>query len=146
MEKIKMTTSSYNTKKDRYDYINQVLMVENAEKLKEARSHGDLSENAEYDEAKSEQAKLYSEMQKLKYELENAEIDDTINKSVKVLRKLDNQEITYSIVGSGDQNVKENKISSESPVGSAIGKAEVGQTVKVEAPMGVIEFVILDIE
>lgn len=124
-----------------------------AEKLKVARSYGDLSENSEYDEAKSEQAKIEARINDLEYQLSHAVIIDTKDKNtvsmgsiVKVLRKSDNKEVTYKIVGFSESDPINGKISDESPVGAAIVGAKIGDTVTVEAPIGNIEFEILTIE
>lgn len=127
--------------------------VDIAEKLKVARSYGDLSENSEYDEAKSEQAKIEARIQELEYQLENAVIVDSatgdkvsMGSKVTVLRKTDNQEFVYEIVGFSQSNPAAGKISDESPVGKALLGAGVGETVVVEAPIGNLEFEIKSID
>ena len=127
--------------------------VDIAEKLKVARSYGDLSENSEYDEAKSEQAKIEARIQELEYQLENAVIVDSsagdkvsMGSKVTVLRKTDNQEFVYEIVGFSQSNPSAGKISDESPVGKALLGASVGETVVVEAPIGNLEFEIKSID
>lgn len=126
--------------------------IDIAEKLKVARSYGDLSENSEYDEAKSEQAKIEARIQELEYQLENAVIIDSVagdkvsmGSKVTVLRKTDNLEFVYDIVGFSQSNPSEGKISDESPVGKALLGASVGETVVVEAPIGNLEFEIKSI-
>lgn len=127
--------------------------VDIAEKLKVARSYGDLSENSEYDEAKSEQAKIEARIQELEYQLENAVIVDSsagdkvsMGSKVTVLRKTDNQEFVYEIVGFSQSNPSVGKISDESPVGKALLGASAGETVVVEAPIGNLEFEIKSID
>lgn len=127
--------------------------VDIAEKLKVARSYGDLSENSEYDEAKSEQAKIEARIQELEYQLENAVIVDSsagdkvsMGSKVTVLRKTDNQEFVYEIVGFSQSNPTAGKISDESPVGKALLGASAGETVVVEAPIGNLEFEIKSID
>lgn len=127
--------------------------VDIAEKLKVARSYGDLSENSEYDEAKSEQAKIEARIQELEYQLENAIIVDSsagdkvsMGSKVTVLRKTDNQEFVYEIVGFSQSNPSAGKISDESPVGKALLGASAGETVVVEAPIGNLEFEIKSID
>lgn len=127
--------------------------VDIAEKLKVARSYGDLSENSEYDEAKSEQAKIEARIQELEYQLENAVIIDSVagdkvsmGSKVTVLRKTDNLKFVYDIVGFSQSNPSEGKISDESPVGKALLGASVGETVVVEAPIGNLEFEIKSID
>lgn len=127
--------------------------VDIAEKLKVARSYGDLSENSEYDEAKSEQAKIEARIQELEYQLENAVIVDSsagdkvsMGSKVTVFRKTDNQEFVYEIVGFSQSNPAAGKISDESPVGKALLGASAGETVVVEAPIGNLEFEIKSID
>ena len=127
--------------------------VDIAEKLKVARSYGDLSENSEYDEANSEQAKIEARIQELEYQLENAVIVDSsagdkvsMGSKVTVLRKTDNQEFVYEIVGFSQSNPSAGKISDESPVGKALLGASGGETVVVEAPIGNLEFEIKSID
>ncbi len=127
--------------------------IDIAEKLKVARSYGDLSENSEYDEAKSEQAKIEARITELEYQLDHAEIIDTADKDavsmgskVKVRRLSDKVEATYEIVGFAQSNPSEGKISDESPVGKALVGAKKGDTVVVEAPIGNLEYKILAID
>ena len=122
--------------------------IDIAEKLKVARSYGDLSENSEYDEAKSEQA-----INELEYQLEHAEIIGATEKGsvsmgskVTVLRKSDDVRATYEIVGFSQSNPAEGKISDESPVGRALMGAKIGETVTVEAPIGNIDYLIEEID
>lgn len=112
-----------------------------AEKIKEARSHGDLSENAEYDEAMNEQAKMEAEIARLESELRNAVILDEKELTGEVVRTgskvtlLDmtfNEEIEYKILGNSD--IENGVISDLSPVGSAVMGKKVGDIVKVAAP------------
>lgn len=124
-----------------------------AEKLKVARSYGDLSENSEYDEAKSEQAKIEARITELKYQLDHAVIIDSTDKNavsmgstVTVLRLKDNSKLVYKIVGFSESNPSEGKISDESPIGMALIGKKKGDKVIVEAPIGEIEFEIKKIE
>ena len=126
-----------------------------AEKLKVARSYGDLSENSEYDEAKSEQAKIEARINELEYQLDHAEIIDSSDKTtvsmgakVTVIRKVDGEStvVNYEIVGFSQTNPAQGKISDESPVGKTLIGAKIGETVVVEAPIGNIEFEITAIE
>ena len=124
-----------------------------AEKLKVARSYGDLSENSEYDEAKSEQAKIEARINELKYQLDHCVIvesldDDSVSMGarVTVVRKNDKKEMVYEIVGFSQSDPANGKISDESPVGTALMGKKKGETVTVEAPVGMIEFKIKKIE
>lgn len=124
-----------------------------AEKLKVARSYGDLSENSEYDEAKSEQAKIEARINELKYQLDHAVIIDSTDKDavsmgskVTVVRVKDKAKLVYEIVGFSQSNPAEGRISDESPVGMALIGKKKGDKVIVEAPVGEIEFEIKKIE
>ncbi len=124
-----------------------------AEKIKEARSHGDLSENAEYDEAMNEQAKMEAEIAKLEAELRNAKILDEadlttevvhIGSKVKLLDLEYNEEVEYKILGKSD--IEHGVISDLSPVGSAVMNKKVGDVADVHTPSGkVIQMQILAI-
>ena len=125
--------------------------IDIAEKLKVARSYGDLSENSEYDEAKSEQAKIEARIQELEYQLENAVIIDSVagdhvsmGSKVSVVR--DGKEFVYEIVGFSQSDPSNGKISDESPVGTALMGASIGEKVTVEAPIGTLEFEIKSID
>lgn len=125
-----------------------------AERLKVARSYGDLSENAEYDEAKNEQAILEAKIAELQYTVDNADIIEDINISVDEvgmgsiikIKKVGTDKIeTFNIVSTNHVNVKEGKISDESPIGKAAMKKKVGEIIVVEAPVGEIRFELLEI-
>lgn len=117
--------------------------AENVQAIKEARSHGDLSENSEYDAARDEQAKIEARIQELEYKLEHATIIEAKDKSyvnvgTKVTVKYidEDDEDTYEIVGSLEADPFENKISNESPIGIALMGRKVGDVVSVEGPNG----------
>lgn len=127
--------------------------IDIAEKLKVARSYGDLSENSEYDEAKSEQAKIEARITELEYQLDHAEIIDMVESDavsmgskVIVKRLSDKFEGTFEIVGFAQSDTGGGKISDESPMGKALIGAKVGDIVVVEAPIGNLEYEILGIE
>ncbi len=125
--------------------------IDIAEKLKVARSYGDLSENSEYDEAKSEQAKIEARIQELEYQLENAVIIDSVagdhvSMGSKVTVVRDGKEYVYEIVGFSQSDPSNGKISDESPVGKALMGATIGEKVTVEAPIGTLEFEIKSID
>ena len=126
-----------------------------AQKIKEARELGDLSENAEYDAAKDEQRDIEARIEELEKILKNAEVvveEDVDSKKVNigcVVKLLDvefDEEIEYKIVGSSEADSLAGKISNESPVGKALIGAKKGSTVKVETDMGVIKYKVLGIE
>ena len=127
--------------------------IDIAEKLKIARSYGDLSENSEYDEAKSEQAKIEARIQDLEYQLDHAVVVESTDKdtvsvgsTVTVIRKADNAKVAYQIVGFSESNPAQGKLSEDSPVGKGLIGAKIGETVTVEAPVGNIDFEIVDIQ
>jgi len=132
-----------------------VRRQEVAQKIKEAREQGDLSENAEYDAAKDEQRDIEARIEELEKILKNAEVVveeevdlDKINIgcNVKVLDITEDEEIEYHIVGSQEANSLENKISNESPVGKALIGHRVGETVEIETLAGAFSYKILGIE
>ena len=113
------------------------------EAIKEARAQGDLSENADYDAARDEQAKIEARIQELEYMLEHAKKIEkksgdivTIGTTVTVKYVEDDEEEVYSIVGSMEADPFENKISNESPIGKAIMDKKVGDVINVESPNG----------
>ncbi len=125
-----------------------------AEKIAEARSHGDLSENAEYDAAKEEQGHLEMKISKLEEMLSRAKIvipeeladgEVTILSSVKVKDKSINEEITYVIVSPEEADFELDKISVSSPVGRSLMGKKVGDKFVVEVPVGKIKYEILEI-
>ena len=136
------------------DYLVTVRRGEVAEKLKEARSFGDLSENAEYDEAKNEQGILEARIAELENLIANAIVveDEDISvteigvgSSVKI-RDLEFDEIEeLQIVGSTESDPDNHKISDESPIGKAALKKKVGDVFEVEAPVGTLKFEVLEI-
>ena len=136
------------------EYLITVKRAEVAEKLKEARSFGDLSENAEYDEAKNEQGILEAKIAELEAYIANADVveDDEISvdkigvgSKIK-LKDLEDGEIeVLTIVGSTETDPANGKISDESPIGRATINKQVGDIIEVEAPVGVIKFEILEI-
>lgn len=125
-----------------------------AQKIKEAREQGDLSENAEYDAAKDEQRDIEARIEQIEKILKNAEVvlDDEIDLDkisigclVRVLDVEYDEEEEYKLVGSSEASSLQNKISNESPFGQALIGAKVGDIVEVEAPAGVIKYKVLSI-
>lgn len=126
-----------------------------AQKIKEAREQGDLSENAEYDAAKDEQRDIEARIEELEKILKNAEVVvedevdlDRINIGckVKILDLEYDEELDYKIVGSTEANSLKGKISNESPVGKALMGARIGDIVEVETQDGEIRYKVLEIE
>ncbi|MCR4843122.1 MAG: transcription elongation factor GreA [Eubacterium sp.] len=125
-----------------------------AQKIKEAREQGDLSENAEYDAAKDEQRDIEARIEEIEAILKNVEVIDESNikeghihlgSIVKVHDKEFDEDITFKIVGSTEADSLNNLISNESPIGRALMNKKVGSKVKVETPAGVMEYKILEI-
>jgi transcription elongation factor GreA len=150
-----MTAEKKKMLEDEYYDIKNVRMKENSEKIKEARAQGDLSENAEYDAAKDEQAELAGRMAEIEAILKNAEVvdlseldTDSINmgSTVKILDIEENEEMTYRLTGSLEANSEEGTLSIESPLGAALMKAKTGDIVTVEAPIGELKFKVLDFQ
>jgi transcription elongation factor GreA len=150
----KMSRESYDKLVAELDDLKINKRKEVAERLKVARSYGDLSENAEYDEAKNEQAILEAQISELQYTIDNAEIIEDSNISVDevgmsskiTIKRLDTGKTeTFTIVGTNHANVREGKISDESPIGKAAMKKKVGDVFIVEAPAGELRFEIVEI-
>ena len=126
-----------------------------AQKIKEAREQGDLSENAEYDAAKDEQRDIEARIEQLEKLLKNAEVvveeeidleKINIGCRVRILDMEYNEEMEYKIVGSTEANSLKGKISNESPVGKALIGAKVGDIVEVETQAGTITYKVLEIQ
>ena len=126
-----------------------------AQKIKEAREQGDLSENAEYDAAKDEQRDIEARIEQLEKLLKNAEVvveeeidleKINIGCRVKLLDVEEDEEMEFKIVGSTEANSLQNKISNESPVGRALMGKVVGDTVEVETQAGMIQYKVLEIQ
>ena len=155
--RFKMSQERLDAIKEELFYLETVREKEVSELIKEARSFGDLSENSEYDEAKTEQGKPYSKIAELKVLIENAEIVDnvdvdapkdtvTLGSIVKVLDLEFEEEDTYEIVGSQEANPKAGRISDDSPVGRALHTHRAGDVVTVAAPGGEVQLKILSVE
>ena len=140
---------------DELQNLKVVKRKEVAQKIKEAREQGDLSENAEYDAAKDEQRDIELRIEELEKLLKNAEVVvedeidvDKINIGCKV-KLLDveyDEEMEFFIVGSTEANSLQNKISNEAPVGHALMGKSVGDVVGVETQAGVIQYKVLEIQ
>ena len=143
-----MTRQEHEALLKRQEYLTTERRQEVAQNLQTARGFGDLSENAEYDDAKNEQAILEAEIAANDIKLTNAkiidenEIDESrvhIGSVVQVYDKEFDEKVTYSIVGSAGSDPLSNKISQESPIGAALLGKEVGDIVQVETPGGLVE-------
>lgn len=135
------------------DYLRNVKRREVAERLKEARSHGDLSENSEYDDARNQQAFVEGRIATLENTLRNATVIEEVGHSTEIrfgstvkLKDLEfGDMLECVIVGSVEADPKNGKISNESPVGKAILGKSKGTTVEVDAPAGSIRYEIIDV-
>ena len=126
-----------------------------AQKIKEAREQGDLSENAEYDAAKDEQRDIEARIEEIEKILKNVEVVDedevdlekiSVGCRVKVYDIEYDEEMEFSLVGSSEANSLKGKISNESPVGKALIGAKVGDVVEVETQAGLIQYKVLEIQ
>lgn len=140
---------------DELQDLKTVKRKEVAEKIKEAREQGDLSENAEYDAAKDEQRDIEARIEEIEKILKNAEVVvedevdlDKINVGcrVKVFDMEFDEEVEFRIVGSTEANSLQGKISNESPVGHALIGSRVGDVVNVETQAGIIQYKVLEIQ
>lgn len=150
-----LTYAGLKALEDELENLKVVKRREIAQKIKEAREQGDLSENAEYDAAKDEQRDIEARIEELEKILKNAEVVvedevdlDRINIGcqVKILDLEYDEELDYKIVGSTEANSLKGKISNESPVGKALIGAKIGDIVEVETQAGVIKYKVLEIE
>ena len=154
MAKKQISREDFEKLQEEYTRLVTVRRAEVAQKLKEARSFGDLSENAEYDEAKNEQALLEAQIAHLEETISNAEVveDDNISideigiGSIIKIKNISSENIeTLQIVSTTEADANEGKISDDSPIGKAAMKKKVGDIFIVEAPVGEIRFEVIDI-
>jgi transcription elongation factor GreA len=154
-KEFKISTLRLKELEEELNYLKTTKEAEVADQIKEARSFGDLSENSEYDEAKNEQAKLYGRIAEVENILAHAVIIDETDESsgrislgctIKVQDEDTGDEELYAIVGSQEANPMECRISDDSPFGRALLGHAVGETVTVEAPVGVLKYHILSVE
>ena len=155
--RFKMSQERLDALKEELYYLETVREKEVSELIKEARSFGDLSENSEYDEAKTEQGKLYSRIAEYKDLIEHAEIVDNVDHNLPkdavtlgsfvTVKDLDDEfEDKYEIVGSQEANPREGRISDDSPVGKGLIGHRAGDTVTIAAPAGEIRLEVLSVE
>jgi transcription elongation factor GreA len=151
-----LTPEGYENLKRELDYLRTQRRREVADRIRVAREFGDIAENAEYDDAKNEQAMLEHKIAQLEERMANARVIDTVGVDTSVvsvgskvrLRDLDLKEtVEYHIVGSAEANPAEQKLSNESPVGKAIIGRKKGETVEVLTPRGSkLKFKIMEIK
>ncbi len=155
MKDVILTREGYERLKQEISFLSNEKRREVAERIKIAREFGDITENAEYDDAKNEQAMLEHRIATLEERLRDARVieadqvkGDVVSVGSKVkLQDIDADEtIEYHIVGSAEANPAEYKLSNESPVGRAIIGHKKGETVEVTAPRGSLKYKILDIK
>ena len=152
-EKVILTEEGYKQLEKRLEELKFVKRPEITERIKVARDFGDLSENAEYDAAKNEQARIEGEIVEIEVKLKIAEIIKTdgghgvvnVGSKVKILDDL-NEETEYEIVGTTEADISVGRISNESPLGKALIGAKLGDTVTVKAPKCSYQVKILGID
>lgn len=156
VSRYKMSQERLEDLKKELEYCETVREKEVSELIKEARSFGDLSENSEYDEAKTEQGKLYSRIAELKDLIENAEIVEkqaspvsggvTLGSRVLIHDIEEDEDEKYEVVGSQEANPMKGRISDDSPIGKALLGHVAGDIVELETEMGLLKFEILAVE
>lgn len=149
-----MTQEGFDALKEEIRQLERVERKKISAQIAEARDKGDLSENAEYDAAKEAQGLLEMKIAKLKDVMANSRVLDpndldlskvNILSTVKLMNKKFNKEVSYTIVTEKEADLKQNKISSLSPIGKALLGHKIGEVVDVQVPAGLIQFEILDI-
>ena len=149
-----LTQEGYDKLEQELDYLRTTKRAEVAERIKVALGFGDLSENSEYDEAKTAQAENEAKIADLENKIRYAKIIDEseidtktvqVGNTVKVFDMEFEEEETYTIVGSTEVDLAQNRISNESPIGSALMGAKKNQVIEVNAPAGIIKYKVLSI-
>ena len=153
-KEVLLTQEGFDKLEQELENLKTVRRVEIAERIKVALGFGDLSENSEYDEAKNAQAENETKIAELENKIRYAKIIDEseidtktvqVGNTVKLLDLEFDEEVSYTIVGSTEVDIAQNKISNESPIGSAILGAKKNQIVEVQAPAGVMQYKVLSI-
>ena len=153
-KEVLLTQEGFDKLEQELENLKTVKRVEIAERIKVALGFGDLSENSEYDEAKNAQAENETKITELENKIRYAKIIDEseidtktvqVGNTVKLLDLEFDEEVSYTIVGSTEVDIAQNKISNESPIGSAILGAKKNQIVEVQAPAGVMQYKVLSI-
>lgn len=154
-KKIILTSDGLKKLEEELENLKVVRRAEVAVKIKEARAQGDLSENAEYDAAKEEQAEIESRIVVIEKMLRNVEVIEesdlnqnkiNLGNTIKLYDAEFEEEVVYTLVGSAEADPQQGRISNESPLGIALIGHEVGDEVDVDAPDGVIKFKVLEIK
>jgi transcription elongation factor GreA len=155
LKEVILTPEGHEKLKQEIEYLSTTKRREVADRIRTARDFGDISENAEYDDAKNEQAMLEHKIAQLEERLAHARVIESSDVDTSVvsvgarvkLKDVDaNKTVEYTIVGSAEANPAQQKLSNESPVGRAIIGKKKGETVEVTAPRGSLKFKILDIK
>jgi transcription elongation factor GreA len=150
-----LTEEGYSKLTEEIEYLSTTKRLEVAERIKEAREFGDISENSEYDDAKNEQAQLEHRIQSLEQKLRNARVIDTEHVSTETvsigarvtLREAGGGNVReYSIVGSAEADPRKQRLSNESPVGRALLGRRKGDKVTIPAPRGALQYEIVSIQ
>jgi len=153
-ERIPMTPEGYRKLQEELKHIKAVERPAIIAAIEEARGHGDLSENAEYDAAKEKQQQLDQRMREIEDRLARAQIirpgdvkgDRVVFGATVVIRDLENERVvTYQLVGQGESNLAAGKISVKSPIGAALIGKQVGETIAVQTPAGEREYRVMEI-
>jgi len=154
MDIIPITRDGFEKLKKELEYLKHVAVPENVRDIEEARAHGDISENAEYEAAKERQAFLHGKIQEINNNLAHSRIiapeeitDEKIvfGTTVEIEDINTDETIRYQLVGPLESNLEENKISVTSPIGRALIGKKIGDEVKVRTPGGLREFEVIDI-
>jgi len=155
VKEVILTKEGYEKLKQEIEYLSTQKRREVAERIRHAREFGDINENAEYDDAKNEQAMLEHRIAMLEERLRSARVIEkkdvakdvvSVGSRVRLKDMEAGKTVEYQIVGSAEANPSENKLSNESPVGKAILGRKKGEVVEVAAPRGSLKFKILDIK
>lgn len=154
MERVPITKTGYEALRKELELLKSVERPQNIRAIEEARAHGDLSENAEFDAAKDRQAFLEGRISELEYKLGNADVidPDKLSKDravfgcTVILENVDTgEEVRYQLVGPDESNIKEGRISVSSPLGQAMIGKEPGQEIILQAPGGKRCYELVDI-
>jgi len=154
MDKIPITRTGFEKLKKDLEYLKNVAVPQNIKDIEEARAHGDISENAEYEAAKERQSFLQGKIQEINNNLATSVIidikdltdDKVVFGTTVTIEDLNTEEVTkYQLVGPFESDITENKISVTSPIGKALIGKEAGDEVRVHTPGGIREIEIIDI-
>lgn len=154
MDKIPITRTGFVKLKKDLEYLKNVAVPENIKDIEEARAHGDISENAEYEAAKEKQSFIQGKIQEINNNLATSVIidikdltdDKVVFGTTVTIEDLNTEEVTkYQLVGPFESDINENKISVTSPIGKALIGKEIGDEISVHTPGGIREIEIIDI-